>query len=249
MSVPERHRTQPGTRPSTPEQAWRLLAAGNARFMADERAHPHQDMDVRHRLALKQAPFAVFFGCGDSRVAAEIIFDRGLGDLFAVGVMEGRADGESGHRLGLPSAGVWDEVVNTDAETYTGSGVGNLGAPLVVVLGHDSCGAVAAAIHSAQSGDMPKGYVRDIVERMTPSVFAAARQGPLTSESVEREHVRSTCELLYERSTIIRESVDTGRLAIVGCEYKLSEGAAQVVHVIGDIGGVDVIDDGYAFQH
>ena len=84
MSVPERHRTQPGTRPSTPEQAWRLLAAGNARFMADERAHPHQDMDVRHRLALKQAPFAVFFGCGDSRVAAEIIFDQGLGDLFVV---------------------------------------------------------------------------------------------------------------------------------------------------------------------
>ncbi|MGB2935675.1 MAG: carbonic anhydrase [Nostocoides sp.] len=229
MSVPERHRTQPGTRPSTPEQAWRLLAAGNARFMADERAHPHQDMDVRHRLALKQAPFAVFFGCGDSRVAAEIIFDQGLGDLFVVRT--------AGH------------VVDFSVLGSLEFGVGNLGAPLVVVLGHDSCGAVAAAIHSAQSGDMPKGYVRDIVERMTPSVFAAARQGPLTSESVEREHVRSTCELLYERSTIIRESVGTGRLAIVGCEYKLSEGAAQVVHVIGDIGGVDVIDDGYAFQH
>ena len=229
MSVPERHRTQPGTRPSTPEQAWRLLAAGNARFMADERAHPHQDMDVRHRLALKQAPFAVFFGCGDSRVAAEIIFDQGLGDLFVVRT--------AGH------------VVDFSVLGSLEFGVGNLGAPLVVVLGHDSCGAVAAAIHSAQSGDMPKGYVRDIVERMTPSVFAAARQGPLTSESVEREHVRSTCELLYERSTIIRESVDTGRLAIVVCEYKLSEGAAQVVHVIGDIGGVDVIDDGYAFQH
>ena len=61
-----------------------MLTAGNARFMAGEREHPNQDVGIRHRIANKQQPFAIFFGCADSRVAAEIIFDQGLGDLFVV---------------------------------------------------------------------------------------------------------------------------------------------------------------------
>ena len=224
MPVSQRHRPQPGTRPRTPEEAWHHLMAGNARFMADERAHPHQDMDVRHRLAQKQAPFAVFFGCGDSRVAAEIIFDQGLGDLFVVRT--------AGH------------VVDFSVLGSIEFGVGILGSPLIVVLGHDSCGAVAAAIAAARSGQMPKGYVRDIVERVTPSVFAVAQRGELTPESVEREHVRVTCELLYERSMIIQDAVDAGSLAIVGCEYRLVDGAAHLVHVIGDVGDEVEVSDG-----
>ena len=72
---PQRTRTQPGTRITTPEHAWAVLRAGNARFMADARAHPHEGLHVRKRLAGKQNPFAIFFGCADSRVGAEIIFD------------------------------------------------------------------------------------------------------------------------------------------------------------------------------
>ena len=73
-------------RPTTPAEAWAELAAGNDRFIAGDREHPHQDVHDREALADGQAPFAVFFGCADSRVAAEIIFDQGLGDLFVVPV-------------------------------------------------------------------------------------------------------------------------------------------------------------------
>ncbi|CCI52191.1 carbonic anhydrase [Nostocoides jenkinsii] len=221
MTVSPRHRAQPGTRPVTPEQAWQALLAGNARFMADERAHPHQDVHIRHRLADQQAPFAVLFGCGDSRVAAEIIFDQGLGDLFVVRT--------AGH------------VVDFSVLGSIEFGVLKLGTPLIVVLAHDSCGAVGAAVASAQSGEMPPGYIRDIVERITPSVFAVGKSGEITDRAVEREHARLTCALLYERSSICRNAVDAGRLAIVGCEYDLVDGQAHLVHVVGDIGDHELL--------
>ena len=119
-----------------------MLTAGNARFMAGEREHPNQDVGIRHRIANKQQPFAIFFGCADSRVAAEIIFDQGLGDLFVVRT--------AGH------------VVDSSVLGSMEFGVGVLGIPLIVVLGHDSCGAVNAAVDAVTSGDMPGGFIRDI---------------------------------------------------------------------------------------
>ncbi|WP_370893816.1 carbonic anhydrase [Janibacter sp. GXQ6167] len=212
----DRHRAQPGTIPSSPEQAWAMLAAGNARFMAGSPAHPHQDVQIRHRIAAKQRPFALFFGCADSRVAAELIFDQGLGDLFVVRT--------AGH--------VTDPSVLGSIEF----GVGPLGIPLIVVLGHDSCGAINAALAAHQSGTIPGGFLRDIVERVTPSIISVARRGALEPEEVEREHVRMTAQLLTERSTLIGERVSSGKLAIVGAEYVLTDGEARVVTVVGDAG-------------
>lgn len=212
----DRHRAQPGTIPSSPEQAWAMLAAGNARFMAGSPAHPHQDVQIRHRIAAKQRPFALFFGCADSRVAAELIFDQGLGDLFVVRT--------AGH--------VTDPSVLGSIEF----GVAPLGIPLIVVLGHDSCGAINAALAAHQSGTIPGGFLRDIVERVTPSIISVARRGALEPEEVEREHVRMTAQLLTERSTLIGERVSSGKLAIVGAEYVLTDGEARVVTVVGDAG-------------
>ena len=129
-----------------------MLAAGNARFMADERAHPHQDVHFRSRIALRQNPFAIFFGCADSRVAAEIIFDQGLGDLFVVRT--------AGH------------VIDPSVLGSLEFGVGVLDCPLIVVLGHDSCGAVRAAEVAVRTGEVPGGFLRDIVERWNPATFA-----------------------------------------------------------------------------
>ncbi len=213
----ERHRTQPGTRPRTPDEAWRVLTAGNARFMADERAHPHQDVHFRHRLAAKQTPFAIFFGCADSRVAAEIIFDQGLGDLFVVRT--------AGH------------VVDPSVLGSLEFGVGVLDCPLIVVLGHDSCGAVQAAEVAVRTGEVPGGFLRDIVERVTPSVLAASRGGRTpTIEDIEREHVERTCDLISERSTLIADRIRSGALGVVGAEYDLADGEAKVVRTIGDVG-------------
>ena len=212
---PQRTRTQPGTRPTTPQHAWAVLQAGNARFMADARAHPHESVQIRQRLAGKQNPFAIFFGCADSRVGAEIIFDQGLGDLFVVRT--------AGH------------VIDPSVLGSLEFGVAVLDCPLIVVLGHDSCGAVKAAMEAVATGVMPPGYLRDIVERVTPSVLVATRAGRTSVEQIEGEHVAQTCHLIADRSAIIAERISDGRLAIVGAEYHLAHGAAQVVTVVGDV--------------
>ncbi len=217
MSPPDsafgRIRPQPGTRPVTPTEAWSVLAAGNARFMADARLHPNQDIGLRHKIAGRQRPFAVFFGCGDSRVAAEIIFDQGLGDLFVVRT--------AGH------------VVDSSVLGSMEFGIGILGIPLIVVLGHDSCGAVGAALEALETGAMPGGYVRDIVERVLPSVLATRQRGQTSAEQVEAEHVRQTARLLTERSMLIAERIEQGRLGIIGANYALRDGAARVISAIG----------------
>lgn len=202
-------------RPETPDEAWAELAAGNARFMAESPKHPHQDVHSRKGLATQQRPFAIFFGCADSRVAAEIIFDQGLGDLFVVRT--------AGH------------VVDPSVLGSLEFGVGVLGCPLIVVLGHDSCGAVAAAIAAVESGDMPPGFLRDIVERVAPSVLRATRHGRTTAEEIGREHVAETTRLLASRSALIHKYVDDGRLAIVGAEYDLAHGRVRVVEAVGAV--------------
>lgn len=209
----DRHRAQPGTRPTTPQEAWACLAAGNARFMAGERAHPHQDIQLRHRLANKQTPFAIFFGCADSRVAAEIIFDQGLGDLFVVRT--------AGH------------VVDASVLGSMEFAVGLLDVRLIVVLGHDSCGAVKAAVDAVEEGEMPGGFLRDIVERVTPSVLAARKKGETSTFGIETEHVRHTSRLLSTRSSLIADRIAGGTLGIIGAAYRLKEGEAKIVEAIG----------------
>lgn len=195
-----------------------MLAAGNQRFVSGAPEHPNQDAARRALIAPGQRPFAVLFGCSDSRLAAEIIFDRGLGDLFVVRT--------AGHVVG---AGVLGSI------EY---GVDVLGCPLVVVLGHDSCGAVGAACAAIEDGLVPAGYVRDVVERVTPSVLAARAAGRVEPAQIVAEHVRHTAELLLDRSRVLAERVEAGQAAVVGLCYRLAEGRAQVVAAHG----LDVTD-------
>ena len=118
------------SRPSTPQQAWDEMVAGNHRFVASTPAHLRQDIDHVEALAAGQKPFAALFGCADSRLSAEIIFDVGLGDLFVV-----------------RNAG---QVI---ADSILGSleySVEVLGVPLIMVLGHDECGAIRATIDATE---------------------------------------------------------------------------------------------------
>src|SRR5499427_2160342 len=117
--------TDPKQRTDTPAEALTELLAGNHRFVTGQRVHPHQDAERRAAVAVAQRPFAVVFGCSDSRLAAEIIFDRGLGDLFVVRT--------AGH------------IIGPEVSASIEYGVLVLGVPLLVVLGHDSCGAIRAA--------------------------------------------------------------------------------------------------------
>ncbi|MET7356649.1 carbonic anhydrase, partial [Streptomyces mirabilis] len=160
-----------------------------------------------------QRPFAVLFGCSDSRLAAEIIFDRGLGDLFVVRT--------AGHVAG-------PEVLGSIEY-----GVSVLDCPLVVVLGHDSCGAVAATRAALTDGLAATGYVRDVVERVTPSVLAARAAGLTHDDDIIAEHIRHTVDLLLDRSRVLADQVTTGRTALVGLSYRLADGSARLVTARG----------------
>ncbi len=230
----------------TPAEAWAELLAGNERFVRGEMAHPSQDADHRAALSDAQNPFAVVFGCSDSRVAAEIVFDRGLGDLFVVRT--------AGH------------VVDTTVVGSVEYGVQVLGAPLVIVLGHDSCGAVAAAAEALATGRMPGGFVRAIVDRVIPSIVALPAADPGTGpggtggtdedaaagsapgqavvgrhalapapEVLGREHVRHTVRMLMSYSAAVRTAVEDGRCALVGATYALAEGRVRVVESTGPV--------------
>ena len=201
---------------SNPISAWKALKDGNARFVAGEPQHPSQDIARRAKLAHGQKPTAVVFGCGDSRVAAELLFDQGLGDMFVVRT--------AGHVL--------DSAVLGSIEY----GVSILDVPLIVVLGHDSCGAVKAALAALDEGQIPGGYVRDIVERVTPSILMGRRAGLTRVDEFEAHHVNETVAQLQERSSAIAKGIAAGTQAIVGVTYHLSDGRVELRNYVGDIG-------------
>jgi len=203
----------PNTNPVT---AWKALQEGNERFVAGKPKHPSQSVEHRASLAAAQKPTAVIFGCADSRVAAELIFDQGLGDVFVVRTV--------GQAIGSAVLGSIEYAVTV------------LNVPLVVVLGHDSCGAVTAALTALDGGAMPAGFVRDVVERVAPSILLGRRDGLTRVDEFEEQHVRETVAQLTVRSTAIAERVAAGTLAIVGVIYRLADGRAVLCDHIGDIG-------------
>lgn len=197
--------------PSSPEVALKTLLEGNVRFTSGQRLHPNQDADRRTASAPGQRPFAVLFGCADSRLAAEIIFDRGIGDLFVVRT--------AGHVVGPEVLGSIEYAVAT------------LDTPLIAVLGHDSCGAIAATLDALQSGVSPPGFMRDVVERVMLSVLASrdSATAPADPDAAVEEHIRYTAGLLVQRSAVIAERVADGRLGVVGLCYQLAEGTVRRV--------------------
>ena len=201
-------------RPHTPADALRELLDGNERFITGTRVHPNQDAERRAALVREQRPFAVVFGCSDSRLAAEIIFDRGLGDLFMVRT--------AGH------------IIGPEVQASIEYGVNVLGVPLLVVLGHDSCGAIRAAHDALTGAATPTDGTRAIVDRIWPS-FAehaaraepAPEPAPVDLNAVAATHVRRTVEEL--RRSGIEPAVLGGQCLVVGMTYRLAEGRVSVV--------------------
>jgi carbonic anhydrase len=205
------------TMPNTnPVAAWKALKEGNERFVEGKPEHPSQSIEHRTRLAEAQKPTAVVFGCADSRVAAEIIFDQGLGDMFVVRT--------AGHVIDSAVLGSIEYAVTV------------LNVPLIVVLGHDSCGAVKATLSAIDDGAVPGGYVRDLVERVTPSILLGRRDGLTRVDEFETRHVNETASQLALRSAAIAERLDEGTVAIAGVTYHLADGRVVLRDYLGDIG-------------
>ena len=200
----------------TPQQAWDEMLAGNQRFVTGTLAHPRQDIDHREVLAAAQLPFAALFGCSDSRLSAEIIFDVGLGDLFVVR--------NAGQVIAKSILGSLEYAVEV------------LRVPLIIVLGHDDCGAIKATIDSVDGNLVPQGeFIQHIVENIEPTVRAAKANGVQDIDEITALHVRDTINDLVSRSKVVRKALESGKLAVVGANYKLVLGDIHPLVMLGQV--------------
>ncbi|MFI8104546.1 carbonic anhydrase [Streptomyces sp. NPDC086023] len=196
-----------GPRPGTPAEALRELAAGNRRWRANRQRHPHESPAVRRQLVFGQAPFAVVLACIDSRVPPELVFDQGLGDLMTV-----RSAGE-----------VLDEAV-LGSVAY---GALELEVPLVLVLGHQSCGAVKAAVHADETGERLPAHIQYLADQIRPAIDRT-QHGEARVDATVTAHVRLVRDRLRCEPDLA-ERIAAGRLAVVGARYELRDQAVRLV--------------------
>jgi carbonic anhydrase len=185
---------------NTPDEAMRALREGNARFVAGRVTEPNRNLARVREVAPKQTPFAAVLGCADSRVPVELVFDQGFGDLFVC-----RAAGN---------------VVTPEIIASLEFGTLVLGSKVLVVLGHSSCGAVAATI----AGDPVPGQISTLYQRIQPAVDAVASR---ELEPVAAENVRMQVRLLRRSSPVIAGLIRDGKLQVVGGMYDLKTGAVK----------------------
>lgn len=211
--IPAIAEAAPGPRTKmTPDEALQTLKEGNRNFLTDAPFRRELGRDRRMDLAKGQTPFAVLVSCSDSRVPPELLFGRGLGELFIV-----------------RNAG------NTLDTTAIGSieyGVLELGVPLVVVLGHQKCGAVEAAVQVVRENATFPGAIGQMIEPIIPAVLAVRDQEGDILDNAVRQNVRRTVARLRKSEALLEEPLETGRLRIVGARYDL------------DSGEVDFFDEG-----
>jgi carbonic anhydrase len=188
--------------------ALRALLEGNARYVEAKLTHPDQTAARRAELVGEQHPFAVIFGCSDSRVPAEIVFDQGLGDLFVV-------------RVAGP---VLDDAVLGSLEFAALE----LRVPLILVLGHERCGAVTAALDVLDKGTTPPGHISHLVDAISPAVKRVrGRPGDVLDNAV-RANIELVVEKLRTSRQVLANQVSSGKLRIVGARYDLDRGRVDV---------------------
>lgn len=192
----------------TGEQALQVLKDGNDAFRADKPLVSPRSATTRHErrieLARGQAPFCVLVGCSDSRVPPEVLFGRDLGELFIV-----------------RNAG---NTVDTAALGSVEYGVGILGVPLVVVLGHESCGAVAAAVDMVERDTTFPGVIGEMVQPIVPAVLSVRKQGGDLLDNAVRANARRVATRLKTQSPVIRDALAARTVRIVAARYGLQEG-------------------------
>lgn len=187
----------------TGKEAVARLQEGNKRFVESRHIHPNQGTERRSELLKGQEPFTAILGCSDSRVPLEIIFDQGLGDLFVVRV----------------AGNVADDIVSASIE-YA---VEHLHVPLVVVLGHQNCGAVQSAV---KGGHAP-GHLPTLLEALQPAVQLgkAESQDDVVDRAV-RANIRLTADAI-SNSGVVSGLAREGGVEVVGAYYSLETGRVE----------------------
>ncbi len=189
----------------TPDQALELLIAGNAAFLKDEIALPDVSAQRRLELAKAQAPFVAYVSCSDSRVPPELLFGRGLGELFII-----------------RNAG---NTVDTVAKGSLEFAVAKLGVPLVVVMGHEACGAVEAAMSVVEKNTRFPGAIDNMIEPIIPAVLEArGKPGNRVENAVKANVSRVVRVLRSESDPLMLKPQEAGKLKVIGAYYELKTG-------------------------
>lgn len=190
------------------DEALQRLLEGNERYAANKSVDLNESQNRRAEVAGGQSPFATIFSCVDSRVPPELIFDRGLGDLFVI-----RTAGQ-----------VLDNAVLGSLQF----GVAELKIPLLLVLGHEKCGAVKATVEAVENNATAKAEINWLVDGIRPAVEAAKAQSGDLLDNAVKANVSLTVEHL-KTSSILSEAVGKGELKIVGARYDLDTGLVEVI--------------------
>ncbi|MFD0364396.1 carbonic anhydrase [Nocardia sp. GCM10030253] len=194
--------------PQTAKAAFDRLMAGNRRWVDGNLNHPDRDPDRRQLLAQNQQPYGVVLSCIDSRVPPELLFDTGLGDLFVM-------------RTGGLAVG----PIVTGSVEY---GPMTSGTPLIVVLGHQRCGAVSAAYKALREGPPLPGNLQAIVEALRPAYERMDSPGDDPVETMTRIQIELTAENL-RRNNDLAPLAGSGALSVVGAYYSLDTGQVEVL--------------------
>ncbi len=211
LGGPAAQAASPGPAGPPAGEVLKRLLEGNQRFMKGEAASPRRGPDDFRPLAEGQRPVAVIVGCSDSRVPPELLFDQGVGDLFVV-----RVAGNVVKGAGAPVKGSIEY------------GVAELGASLVMVLGHSECGAVKAAIKHLEDKDALPGAIEPLVNSIRPAVVKArSMQGNLLDNAL-RANVAIGVETLRDLQPIVAPAVKRGQVKVVGAMYDLRTGSVTL---------------------
>ncbi|MFM9607653.1 carbonic anhydrase [Streptomyces sp. V2] len=188
--------------PTTAPAALDELLAGNKRYAAGRSSHPHEDRRLRRTLAGAQHPYAIVLGCVDSRVPPELIFDQGLGDVLCI-----RTAGQ-----------VLDEAVLGSIQY----GVTELGIRLVLVLGHERCGAIAATLDHLRTGDEAPGHLELLIKEITPAAHRTRAipgdwaEHTMTAHTTRiRDTIRTDPAFAAAQVTAARFDLDTGLVSLL----------------------------------
>lgn len=190
----------------TADAVLKKLMAGNERFARHRELHPDVTIVRRKELAATgQHPFAIILGCADSRVPPELIFDQGLGDMFV-----------------LRDAGnVIDDAMLGSIE-YA---VEHFGTPLIMVLGHEKCGAITAAVEGVQAA----GHVKAVVESIQPAVLAAKGEAGDVVHNCVVMNARRVAQQIRTSDPILRPLVESGKVRVVAADYDLATGKVALL--------------------
>jgi carbonic anhydrase len=187
------------------DRAIARLMAGNQRYIQHKEQHPDQSLGRRKELRAGQHPFAVILGCADSRVSPEILFDEGLGDLFVVRV----------------AGNIVDDAILGSIE-YA---VEHLGTRLIMVLGHEKCGAVSAAV----AGGIAPGHISALVAAIQPSVDASSKEPGDKIHNCVVANARRVARQVRESEPVLKDAVEKHGVRVVSADYALDTGRVNLL--------------------